>query len=113
MVEGFRMQGLEISIDHHVLSAITIVGLLLGVVGSLYLTYDLLGRAQVVLRWFLRLMTPTLIGSLILGVVGAIIYIQVYPTLDPGFGALLYATVGGLVGLFNGLFVNPKVERPP
>lgn len=112
MAERFLMQGFEISIDHHVLSAITIMGLLLGVVGSLYLTYDLLGRAQLVLRWFVRLMTPTLIGALILGGAGAIIYIQVYPTLDPGFGALLYATVGGIIGLFNGLFVNPRVERP-
>lgn len=104
---------IQIVIDHHVLAAVTIVGLLLGVLGSIYLTYDLLGRAQFALHWLVRVVTPSLIGCFIMSVVGTIVYLIVYPSLDAGFGALLYGAIGCLVGAFNGMFVNPNVAWPP
>jgi hypothetical protein len=104
------MAGVTIIIDHHTLEIITVLGLVLGVIGGLYLTYDLLGRAQGILRWFIRISTPAFIGAVLLGVAGGVVYAVVYPDFDVGYGALLYGSIGCLIGAFNGLFVNPSAQ---
>src|SRR5262249_11397237 len=75
------------------------------------LTYDLLGRAQSILRWFIRLSAPSLVGAILLGVAGTLVYAVVYPDFDVGYGTILYGSIGCLIGAFNGLFVDPS-SRP-
>src|SRR5690348_228974 len=54
-------------VDIHVVAGINLAGLLLGILGSLFFTYDLLGRPGGFLRLLLRVGIPALIGTLTLG----------------------------------------------
>ena len=51
-------------LDPQVVKVIFLFGLLLGVLGSLFLAYDLLGSQEGPLRKFLRLALPGLLGAL-------------------------------------------------
>src|SRR5215210_8058028 len=51
-------------LDPQVVKVIFLVGLLLGVLGSLFLAYDLLGSQEGPLRKFLRVALPGLLGAL-------------------------------------------------
>jgi hypothetical protein len=98
-------------IDQRIQGAFSLVGLLLGVLGSLYLTYELLGRANGPLRWMLRVLTPSLIGAVILGGAGILEYVYFYSD-HPNrilLGGILYALVGVQIGTFNGVLVDPPM----
>ncbi|MDQ6661337.1 MAG: hypothetical protein M3Z24_10270, partial [Chloroflexota bacterium] len=92
-------------IDHHLIDSINLGGIFLAVLGFFYMTYEYFGRKP--LKWFIRVITPCLIGALILFPIGILEYAYFV-----GFtglvlrGGLLYALVGGMIGIFNGIFVD-------
>jgi len=100
-------------LDPLVWDIISIGGLILGVLGSLYLSYDLFGREGGPLRWAVRVVTPSLISVAGLSVAGAALYFTYYgwnPRLLQG--AALYAIAGLLIGVFNGLYIEPTPLAP-
>src|SRR5690348_11614385 len=85
--------------DMIILDGVSIIGLLLGVLGSLYLSYDLLGRAGGPLRWLIRILTPIFLSGLCFGALGAILF---YANFDWGLqvalGAAVWIPIGALIG---------------
>jgi len=57
------------------LDSLTITSILIAVVGTLYLAYDLLGRQHGPLQWLTLLITGGLVSALVLGFVGTILYL--------------------------------------
>jgi hypothetical protein len=100
-------------IDPHMEAGTNLAGLLLGVLGSLFFTYDLIGRPGGPLRWLLRVTLPLLLSTAVV-VLAVAILIQVEPS-GAGSASLLAlslaaALFGALPGLFNGLFVGEPTE---
>jgi hypothetical protein len=100
-------------VDIHVVAGINLAGLLLGILGSLFFTYDLLGRPGGFLRLLLRVGIPALIGALTLGamtllLVAATSALSTEPLSTEATVAttLLLAAFGAALGTFNGLFVD-------
>ena len=102
-------------IDHHVLDSINLGGILLGILGFFYVTYEFFGRKP--LRWFVRIITPGLIGALILFPAGVLeqayscaprlIYAYSCAPLELVLrGGVIYALVGAMIGMFNGIFID-------
>src|SRR5260370_40399993 len=50
-------------VSRTLVAGINLAGLVLGVLGSLFFTYDLLGRPGGPLRWFLRVVLPSGLGA--------------------------------------------------
>jgi len=104
-----------IVLNHYTVDIINLVGILLGILGFFYLTYELFGRKK--LTWFIRVITPGMLSAVILASIGALGYIFVVPhaSLPDIFrSGILYALVGGIIGIFNGLFLLwPLGERRP
>ncbi len=101
-------------VSRTLVAGINLAGLVLGVLGSLFFTYDLLGRPGGPLRWFLRVVLPSGLGA-------AVALALVVPVAWWGFGAApgknagtlaAFAYAGSLLGAYNGLFVDaPGVVR--
>lgn len=92
---------------------VTIAGLFLGILGSLFLAYDFLGRPHGVLRTVLRVGIPTLVSALAVGTVGGIVSLVLFPgPLKVVVSETLFlAILGALIGTYNGLFINPADPR--
>src|SRR5215212_5873901 len=58
------MHGEAVLLDPRIVKSVFLFGLLLGVLGSLFLAYDLLGSKEGPLRKFLRLALPGLLGAI-------------------------------------------------
>lgn len=101
------------SVGRFVTASITLAGLVIGVVGSLFFTYDLLGRPGGPLRVFLRILIPAGLGAVLLGV-PAFLYGGVsIGRGDPGTVGILGGTllIGVTLGTFNGLFVSDPTQQ--
>jgi hypothetical protein len=115
---------LALTFDPLFFPALNLIGLVLGIIGSLFLTYDFLGRPGGPLRWFLRIMVPTLLSMAILTVV-MLIYLRFFLF---GYGSFKNQTTrheitgdvlallpfGAILGTYNGVFVSPfaKIKQP-
>ena len=77
-------------LDPHLVKVISLVGLLLGVLGSLFLAYDLLGSQEGPLRKFLRVALP--------GFIGALVYVPLNLLTDPVARLVLGAFAGASSG---------------
>lgn len=96
-----------ITLNHYTIDLINLIGILLGVLGFFYLTYELFGRKG--LTWFIRVITPGLLSALILAMFGALGYTVLVhdATVNQIIqNSMLYALVGGTLGVFNGIFVE-------
>lgn len=71
----------------------------IGVLGTLYLGYDLLGRQDGPLRWLTHLITCAIIGMICLLPL-VLLYLSFY---QDGLSALQLLLMGGLLGAFSGL----------
>lgn len=104
-----------VSISRSMIDAINLVGVLLSVLGFFYLTYVLFGRKA--LKWFVRVITPSLIGAIILTIVGVFEFAYIVRGADIGMilrNGVLYALIGALIGAFNGIFVEwPLASEKP
>jgi len=87
----------------------------MSVVGFFYLSYALFERKP--LKWFVRVVTPTLIGASILAIAGILEFIYIVRGEDPLMIiriGVIYALVGGFIGICNGIFVEwPLVSDKP
>jgi hypothetical protein len=95
------------------LDSFTIAGVLLAVVGTLYLAYDLLGRQYGPLQWLTLLITCGLVSALVFGFFLTIIYLlSNHPfSLIITLQALV---LGGLTGVFTVVLVDfPKSQTKP
>ena len=114
------MQG--IFIDRHILDGITIAGLLLGVLGSLYLAYEFLDRKQEILHWITMYFTSAMmsIGGYI-ALWGSffiyMLYLSPYTLVNLNENDLLRNGViaGAVVGIFVSVsgFYFPDYSRIP
>jgi hypothetical protein len=102
-----------LSIDHHLVDIINLVGIILGILGFLYITYEFFGRKP--LKWVIRVITPSLVGIVILAPSGIGVYLYFFGFTGLVFrGALTYGLVGVLIGAFNGIFVDwPSSSQKP
>jgi len=113
----------EENVLNHRLHSITIVGLTLGVLGALYLAYELLDRRHGLLRRFLQLITPVLMMAIPWSVFAitcfflAFIFHFFQRALLPllfffhlGVFFALVAAVFAMVGLLSGLYAE---DNPP
>jgi len=95
------------------LDSLTITSILIAVVGTLYLAYDLLGRQHGPLQWLTLIITCGLVSALVLGFVGTIVYLLFMHAFNLNFTvqALL---IGVLMGVFTVILVDfPKsLARP-
>jgi len=95
-----------IVLNHYIIDVIDLVGIFLGILGFFYLTYELFGRKG--LTWFIRVITPGLLSAVILAGLGALGYTFIVSNAsltDILRNGILYALVGGIIGILNGLFV--------
>jgi hypothetical protein len=95
------------------LDSLTITSILIAVVGTLYLAYDLLGRQHGPLQWLTLLMTGGFVSALVLGLVGTILYLLVDRSFSLPF-TLQALVIGGLMGVFTVALVDlPKSQVKP
>ena len=95
------------------LDSFTIAGVLLAVVGTLYLAYDLLGRQHGPLQWLTLLITCGLVSALIFSFVSTIIYLLSGHSFSLNF-TLQFLLIGGLTGVFTVVLVDfPKSRTKP
>lgn len=99
-------------LNNALLNDLSILGLCLGVLGSLYLSYDLLGKKEGPLRWILRLAIPGSLGALITGFIGLAFYsVRAFWEVGLVFDikqriilpTLVYIAIGTVIGVFNGV----------
>ncbi len=109
-----------INISRSQIDAINLAGILLSFVGFFYLSYVLFERKP--LKWFVRIITPTISGAFILASVGVLEIVYVSSLVDPVSAepsnvirtGAIYACIGGFIGAFNGYFVEwPLVSKKP
>ena len=97
------------SIDYFVIASV-----LLAIIGTLFLAYDLLGRENGPLRWFTLVLSCGLVSALIFGTIGTIIQRLSNNLIDLNT-TLLFLVLGGLMGFFTVILVElPAAKtRPP
>jgi len=103
----------EIALPLVALDSITVASILLAIVGTLYLAYDLLGRQHGPLQWLTLIITCGLVSALVLGFVGTIVYLLFMHAFNLNFTvqALL---IGVLMGVFTVILVDfPKSQARP
>jgi len=96
-----------ISIDHHVLSGFVLLGQLVGLVGGLYLAYDLFGGPRGPLRRLTQIISSTVL-ALAVAVAGYLalflILLRFNPRVIGTFGSA--TMLGGLLGLGIGIGIG-------
>ena len=75
----------ELVLSPIALDTILIMSILLGIIGPLYLAYDLFGRENGPLRWFTLVITCGLVSASVLGIVGSILNQLVKGSFDLNF----------------------------
>lgn len=97
------------SIDYFVIASV-----LLAIIGTLFLAYDLLGRENGPLRWFTLVLICGLVSALTLGAIGTILRRLFNNAFDLNF-TLQFMVLGGLMGFFTVILVELPVAktRPP
>src|SRR5881227_2788568 len=103
----------EIVLPPIVLDSILIIGVLMVIVGALYLAYDLLGRQHGPLQWLTLLITCGLISTLVLGVVAPTIRFFFVYSFDLAF-TFQAMLIGGVTGVFTATLIDfPPAQAKP
>src|SRR5437764_2336248 len=103
----------EIVLSPIALDSILIISVLLAVVGTLYLAYDLLGRQQGPLQWLTLIITCGLVSCLVLGSVGSTFFLLTSQHFGLYF-TLQAMVLGALMGVFTVVLVDfPKSQTKP
>src|SRR5437763_6320200 len=97
------------------LHSFTLIGVLLGTTGTLFLAYDLLGRENGPLRWFTLVLTCGIVSALVfvpLALLNQLLFDREGPTLSY---ILPFLLVGGLMGFYTVSLVElpSSASRPP
>ncbi|TMD58048.1 MAG: hypothetical protein E6I91_21825 [Chloroflexi bacterium] len=103
----------EIVLSPIALDSILIISVLLAIIGTLYLAYDLLGRQQGPLQWLTLVITCGLISALVLGSLAPIIRFLFEHRFDFGF-TFQAMIIGGVMGVFTATLIDfpPAQARP-
>src|SRR5436309_2383108 len=103
----------QIALPLVALDSITVASVLLAIVGTLYLAYDLLGRQHGPLQWLTLIITCGLVNALVLGFVGTLLYLLISHSFN--FKVTLQTlAIGGLMGVFTVILVDfPKSQAKP
>ena len=103
----------EIVLSPIALDSILIISVLLAIIGTLYLAYDLLGRQQGPLQWLTLVITCGLISALVLGSLAPIIRFLFDHRFDFGF-TFQAMIIGGVMGVFTATLIDfpPAQARP-
>jgi hypothetical protein len=93
----------------------TLISVLLGTTGTLFLAYDLLGRENGPLRWFTLVLTCGIVSALIflpLALLNQLLFDPEGPNLSY---ILPFLLAGGLMGFYTVILVElpPSASRPP
>src|SRR5436305_12102770 len=104
----------ELVLSPIALDTILIMSILLGIIGPLYLAYDLFGRENGPLRWFTLVITCGLVSASVLGIVGSILNQLVKGSFDLNFTlqALLMGTLMGMLTVILIDLPKPKAKPP-
>jgi len=103
----------EIVLPPIVLDSILLIGVLMVIVGALYLAYDLLGRQHGPLQWLTLLITCGLISTLVLGVVAPTIRFFFVYSFDLAF-TFQAMLIGGVMGVFTATLIDfPRSQAKP
>ena len=103
----------EIVLPPIVLDSILLIGVLMVIVGALYLAYDLLGRQHGPLQWLTLLITCGLISTLVLGVVAPTIRFFFVYSFDLAF-TFQAMLIGGVMGVFTATLIDfPPAQAKP
>ena len=103
----------QIALPLVALDSITVASVLLAIVGTLYLAYDLLGRQHGPLQWLTLIITCGLVNALVLGFVATIIYSLLKQHFNFNY-TLQSLVIGGLMGIFTVILVDfPKSQAKP
>src|SRR5436305_6803303 len=92
----------------------TLISVLLGTIGTLFLAYDLLGRENGPLRWFTLVITCGLVSAVLLGTIFTIIFKILKNAINLNF-ILQFLVLGELMGFFTVILVELPLSktRPP
>src|SRR2546421_9666677 len=103
----------KIQLSPVAVDSLFIASVLLAIVGTLYLAYDLLGRQHGPLQWLTLIITCGLVNALILSFVGTILYSLLKQHFNFNY-ALQSLVIGGLMGVFTVILVDfPKSQAKP
>ena len=103
----------ELALPPVALDSLIIASLLLAIVGTLYLAYDLLGRQHGPLQWLTLVITCGLVSALILGFVATVLNLLSHSPFSLAL-VLQILVIGGLMGVFTVVLVDfPKSQYKP
>jgi hypothetical protein len=95
------------------LDSLIIISILLAIIGTLYLAYDLLGRQYGPLQWLTLVMTCGLVSALVLGSLAPIIIFFFDHRFDLAF-ILQGIVIGGVMGVFTASLIDfPPAQAKP
>lgn len=90
-----------------------IASVLLAIVGTLYLAYDLLGRQHGPLQWLTLIITCGLVNALVLGFIATTLYSLLQRHFNLSY-TLQSLVIGGMLGIFTVILVDlPKSQAKP
>jgi membrane-bound ClpP family serine protease len=104
----------QIPLPQTIIDILVIASVLLAIIGTLFLAYDLLGRENGLLRWFTLVIICGLISALIIGTITTIVRRILNNTIDLN-STLQFMSVGGLMGFYTVILIElpPSKSRPP
>jgi hypothetical protein len=95
------------------LDSILIISVLLAIIGTLYLAYDLLGRQQGPLQWLTLVITCGLVSALVLGSLAPIIIFLFDHRFDLA-STLQGILIGGVMGVYTATLIDfPHAQARP
>ncbi len=104
----------QIDLPQTTIDIFVIASVLLAIIGTLFLAYDLLGRENGPLRWFTLVITCGLVSALIFGIIFRIVLRILNSPINLDI-ILQFMVLGGLMGFYTVILVElpPSKTRPP
>jgi hypothetical protein len=104
----------QIALPSNALDYFVIASVLLAIIGTLFLAYDLLGRENGPLRWLTLVITCGLVSAVLLGIISTILYKILKNAINLNF-IWQFLVLGTLLGFFTVILVELPLSktRPP
>ena len=103
----------QIALPQTTIDIFVIASVLLAIIGTLFLAYDMLGRENGPLRWFTLVITCGLVSAVLLGTIFTIIFKILNNAINLNF-ILQFLLLGALMGFFTVILIElpPSKTRP-
>src|SRR6266480_3621881 len=104
----------QIALPQTTIDIFVIASVLLAIIDTLFLAYNLLGRENGPLRWFTLVITCGLVSAVLLGTISTIIFKILKNAINLNF-ILQFLVLGALMGFFTVILIElpPSKTRPP